>query len=129
MRKLLLTGPVVSPTIASAGCQRALQRHYFQWGPLTHFQVMPQSPWYWAITSDLSTRGIGMIVGQPFRPGTGLAIHLRSSRSRTSYILLGDVRHATPIGDESWLLGCDFARGLSADDLAQLIEEEKFDFN
>jgi hypothetical protein len=73
---------------------------------------------------DISATGIGLCVGQPLKPGTGLVINLQSRRQRLSRPLAVRVMHATPLADGTWLLGCQFVRRLSDQDMRELFDEE-----
>jgi hypothetical protein len=70
---------------------------------------------------DLSTRGVGMLLPEPLSPETLVVVQLKSNDGQRSYALPARVIHATtqPTGD--WLVGCEFADPLTADDLDALL--------
>jgi hypothetical protein len=80
---------------------------------------------------NLSLGGIVLLLARSFEPGTELIVHLKSATSKTRYELPAQVMHSTqqpaqvmhstqqPGGD--WLVGCEFARKLSEDELEDLL--------
>jgi hypothetical protein len=73
---------------------------------------------------NLSATGIGLRVRQPLKPGMGLVILLQSHRGRLSRPLAVRVMHATLLADGDWLLGCQFVRRLSEQDMQELLDEQ-----
>jgi hypothetical protein len=73
---------------------------------------------------NLSATGIGLRVQQPLKPGMGLVILLQSRRRQLSRPLAVRVMHATPLADGDWLLGCQFVRRLSEQDMQELLDEQ-----
>jgi hypothetical protein len=73
---------------------------------------------------DISATGIGLQVKQPLKPGTALVINLQTRQQQLSRPLAVRVMHATLLADGDWLLGCQFVRRLSDQDMQELVEEE-----
>jgi hypothetical protein len=73
---------------------------------------------------NISTTGIGLRVGEPLKPGTVLVLKLQSADGRLSRPLPARVMHATqqPVGH--WLVGCQFVRKLSDEDMQALLSAE-----
>ncbi|HXG12099.1 MAG TPA: PilZ domain-containing protein [Gemmataceae bacterium] len=69
---------------------------------------------------DISMGGIGLFVEEEVRPGTILAVELLH-RGRSQRMLLARVAHTAAYGEAAYLLGCEFASGLSPDDLQALL--------
>jgi hypothetical protein len=72
---------------------------------------------------DVSTTGIGLYVQQPLKPGTVFVLTLQTSH-RLSRPLPVRVMHSTRQPDGDWLVGCQFVRRLSEQDLQALLREE-----
>jgi hypothetical protein len=70
---------------------------------------------------NLSTRGAGLLLSQPLQPDTLLVLQLKSTVGDRRYELPGRVVHATVQLDGDWLVGCEFADLLNADDLEALL--------
>jgi hypothetical protein len=70
---------------------------------------------------DLSTRGAGLLMPQPLPPGTLVVLHVKSTVGDRRYEVPGHVVHATTQVSGDWLVGCEFADPLSADDLDALL--------
>ena len=74
-----------------------------------------------AHVENISTTGIGLRVREPLKPGTVLVIKLQSADHRLSRPLPARVMHATLQSDGSWLVGCQFVRKLSEEDMQALL--------
>jgi hypothetical protein len=74
---------------------------------------------------DISTGGVGLVLGRRFEPGAGLAIELPASSDRPEETLLARVRHATRQPDGRWLHGCTFISELSEDEVERLLHTTK----
>jgi hypothetical protein len=72
---------------------------------------------------DVSATGIGLLVGQPLKPGAVLVLTLQARDEQLSRPLPVRVMHATPQAGGGWLVGCQFVRRLSAGDLQALLDE------
>jgi hypothetical protein len=76
--------------------------------------------WWQAQIRDISNAGIGLILNRRFTPGTILSVELPTTHSGSVILQLARVVHASPQADGRWLIGCEFAKQLSDDDLASL---------
>ncbi len=76
---------------------------------------------YAAILHDFAMRGVGLLTGRAFEPGTVLAIQLRSARTGLSCILSATVKHTRELPDGQWLLGCSLSRRLTDDEVMALL--------
>jgi hypothetical protein len=72
---------------------------------------------------DVSTTGIGLCVQEPLKPGTVFVLILQTPK-RLSRPLPVRVMHATRQEDGDWLVGCQFVRRLSEQDLQALLAGE-----
>src|SRR5262245_58947426 len=70
---------------------------------------------------DLSARGAGLLLPQPLEADTLLVLHLKSTAGDRCYGLPSRVVHATTQVGGEWLIGCEFADPLSAEDLDVLL--------
>jgi hypothetical protein len=77
-------------------------------------------PWS-ARVQDISTSGIGLVVDRYVEPETLLAVQLQGDELVTSYTVLVEVRNARRQSDDSWHLGCAFARELSHEEVSGLL--------
>jgi hypothetical protein len=73
---------------------------------------------------DVSRTGIGLLVKETIKAGTVLVIKLQTRDQWLSRPLPVRVMHATLQEDGDWLIGCQFVRALSNQDLHELRGEE-----
>jgi hypothetical protein len=69
---------------------------------------------------DISQKGIGLVLNQPFEPGAILGIEMGYKVRRRSRILVARVIHITAQADGRWLVGCEFAFQLTDRDIKAL---------
>jgi hypothetical protein len=74
-----------------------------------------------AQVENISATGIGLRVREPLKPGMVLVIKLQNRAGRLSRPLPARVMHATLQTDNSWLVGCQFVRRLSDEDMHALV--------
>jgi PilZ domain len=77
-----------------------------------------------ASVRDVSTTGIGLRVWQGLKPGLVLVIRLETREKKLSRPLPVRVMHATQQAEGDWLIGCQFVRPLSDQDLRELLGED-----
>jgi hypothetical protein len=109
-----------------------LQRHQrirrraeprYQCGPATPGRVAdrrgdnPRRVW----VLNLSASGAGLLVNQPLEGDAHVVLHLRSAAKDRLYELPLRIVHSTRQVNGDWLVGCEFADKLSADDLDALL--------
>jgi len=83
----------------------------------------PSFQQHWAIVRDFSDRGVGLFLPCRFEPGTRMALLLRAADDGwLSSIIMAEVRHTVPDGDDSWLIGCVFDKLLSDQEFCLLFE-------
>ena len=70
---------------------------------------------------NLSIKGAGVLLPRPLNAGTYFVLHVKNTAGDRYYELPGSVVHATTQGTGDWLIGCEFADPLSADDLEALL--------
>jgi hypothetical protein len=76
----------------------------------------------WSGTIDnVSTSGIGLLLGRRFEKGTGLAIELPGSADNGSYVVLAKVVNVSRQSNSFWMLGCKFVSELSDDEVGRLL--------
>jgi hypothetical protein len=73
---------------------------------------------------NISSTGIGLRVDDPLKPGVVLVIKLQSTDRRLSRPLPARVMHATPQPEGDWLVGCQFVRRLSDEDMQALLSTD-----
>jgi hypothetical protein len=78
-----------------------------------------------ATITDLSTRGVGIVLGRRFEPGAGLAIELPASAERCEETLLVKVMQVNPLPGGHWMLGCAFVSELSEDAVLAMVRQGK----
>jgi hypothetical protein len=83
-------------------------------GPIRFFREpggIPEAASVW----DVSIKGIGLVTEQRLEPGTSLTIPLKTDKELPE--LKAHVKHARKLPPGKWLLGCDFSRFLTSDDI------------
>jgi hypothetical protein len=70
---------------------------------------------------NLSVKGAGVLLAKPLQSGTLFVLQVKNTAGDRCYELPGCVVHATIQGTGDWLVGCEFADSLSADDLEALL--------
>jgi PilZ domain len=81
----------------------------------------PASETWPAQVSNISANGIGLVVDHPVENGTLLNLNLHSPTTTSSRTILACVVHVTSTPANEWVLGCNFIRELSEDDLRALV--------
>jgi hypothetical protein len=71
-------------------------------------------------TLDLSEAGVGLLVCRRFEPGTLLGLTLHGPGGESACLPLLQVRSVRAM-EQRWRLGCQWAGGLDASDLAGLL--------
>ncbi len=99
--------------------RRASVRHVCEQEVLSRPLEMPESICWGAKVQDISRGGLGLLVCYPFKPGTFLAIDLRTGEA-PGRTLLARVVHVQDQADGSWFVGCEFAATLTEAELEAL---------
>lgn len=68
-----------------------------------------------ATVQNISASGIGLVLCFPFKPGSHLAVTLQANQARRTFLVR--VVHALDQSDGTWLLGCEFAQQLPAEEI------------
>jgi hypothetical protein len=95
----------------------------YQCGPATPGRVAdrcgdsPRRVW----VLNLSVGGAGLLVTQPLDADAHIVLHLRSAVKERFYELPARVVHSTKQVNGEWVVGCEFADKLNADDLEALL--------
>ena len=98
-------------------------------GRAVYCQPMPTSPskeperGWWGRLRNISSAGVAVCLSRPFEPGTLLIIELSLQEKRRACRFPGRVVHATPEGARFWIVGCEFLRLLSDEELEALVGE------
>ncbi len=66
---------------------------------------------------DMTIQGAGLVGQRPYAPGTRLTVRGRARRPASAHQLGAVVRHSRPLPDGQWLIGCQFSRLLTVEDL------------
>ncbi len=106
------------------GDRRCAERYTCDLHPFWHLEGEGLAPTSQASVRDVSATGIGLRVAEPLKPGTVLVLKLQTPDRRLSRPLPVRVMRATPQADGGWLLGCQFVRALSSQDLRALLDRE-----
>lgn len=64
---------------------------------------------------DFSVTGMGILIDMALEPGA--IVTLERDRPGRRFSITAEVRHVSKVAKDQWLLGCEFQRLLSADDL------------
>ncbi len=75
--------------------------------------VRPSLFSYQAHLHNFTNMGLGLAVGQPFEPGTVLAVQLRIAKSGLSCVLSATVVRCQQEAAGAWFLGCKLSRPLN----------------
>lgn len=108
-----------------------LQRHQwikrrteprYQCGPATSGRVVEEegSPGRRTWVQNLSASGVGLLLGEALEPGACVVVQLRAVNGH-HYHLPARVIHSTEQLTGQYLIGCEFAQRLTADDLDALL--------
>jgi len=71
---------------------------------------------------NLSLGGAGLLVSRPLEPGLEVVVHLTASAQNLTYEVAARICHATQRPDGEWVVGCEFANQLTADQLEALLQ-------
>lgn len=69
---------------------------------------------------DISTSGIGLLLGRRFEPGALLSIEVMDRSEGQMRLLLARVAHATARPGGGWLVGCALVNPLTDEEVAAL---------
>jgi hypothetical protein len=78
-----------------------------------------ESSWE-AIVRNISSDGIGLLLGRRFEPGVLLAIEVTDKNDGPMPLLLARVIHATARPEGGWLIGCCLLNTLTDDEVEAL---------
>jgi hypothetical protein len=70
---------------------------------------------------DLSATGIGLLMTKPLEHGLSVAIQLVSPNSSKNYSLSAHVVHSTQESGGDWIIGFQFAKPLTPDEVDDLL--------
>jgi sulfate permease, SulP family len=82
-----------------------------------------ETPGAWLV--DLSMTGLGLLMSQPLAAGTSVIVKIKSVSQGVPYELSARVAHATAQTDGHWLIGCTLETPLSAEQLEDLLADER----
>jgi hypothetical protein len=116
-----LSAPVEPAKFVEGPERRAAARFISNRRPVVCILPRPSLQPHSACVHNIAVNSIGLLVGRPFTKETLLAIQLRSAYVGLSTVLSGQVKHATPFGDNTWLLGCTLSRDLTDEELFGLL--------
>lgn len=88
-------------------------------GSCQTFPSRRESAWDAAIR-DISTSGIGLVLGRRFEPGALLSIEVMDRSEGQMRQLLARVAHATARREGGWLIGCSLINSLTDEEVAAL---------
>lgn len=67
---------------------------------------------------DVSVLGVAFLTSERIAPGD--VVTARTESDGTPFEIPAEVRHASPLGEGQWLIGCRFTRMLSMDEILSL---------
>ena len=105
--------------------RRSVPRYRFLQTALVRFVEKPSFQPFAGFIHDLSLRGIGLVADRHHEPGTALAVELRSRTKDVSWVRLARVRHARPLPEGYWVLGCQLACPLPEEGFRLLCHEDQ----
>jgi hypothetical protein len=73
-----------------------------------------------AAVRDISTEGIGLVLGRRFEPGVLLSVEVPDNSDGQTRLLLARVVHATARPEGGWLIGCALLNPLTDDEVQAL---------
>lgn len=100
---------------------RAQVRHACDLATAWRFLSSRDAQFIPAEVRDLSHRGIGLIMPEPFRRRTILVLQLEGQAGLADRAMLVRINHITKLADQRWLVGCSFAKPLSEEELRALL--------
>src|SRR5262249_22129791 len=74
-----------------------------------------------ATVLNISASGIGLRAGRDFPVNALLSLELSDFGAEPARTVLARVVHATPQGDQEWMIGCAFTDALTDDELQKLL--------
>ncbi|MGF1579387.1 MAG: PilZ domain-containing protein [Gemmataceae bacterium] len=74
---------------------------------------------------DISLGGVKLSIAQPIEPGELLTLHLPSPNGTESNAVLSCVVHVSKMDEETWVVGCTFARNLTEDDISPFLPDHQ----
>jgi hypothetical protein len=75
---------------------------------------------WWGKLDNISSGGLAVRVSRPFEPGTLLIIELSDKTKRLTRSFPVQVVHSNAVGNRLWIIGCEFIRPLSEEELQTL---------
>jgi hypothetical protein len=78
-----------------------------------------ESSWE-ATVRNISSHGVGLLLGRRFEPGVLLAIEVADQSDGQMRLLLARVVHATARPEGGWLIGCCLLNSLTDDEVQSL---------
>jgi hypothetical protein len=108
--------------------ERSAVRH-FPSSQEVYCQPMPASSadgvetGWWGKLCNLSSGGLAVRLSRSFEPGTLLIIELSDKTKRLMRSSLVQVVHAAGEGNRLWIIGCEFIRPLSEEEVQTLVAE------
>ncbi|HEV3258792.1 MAG TPA: PilZ domain-containing protein [Gemmataceae bacterium] len=85
--------------------------------------ALADASWSDAQVYDISTEGIGLVLGGPVDAGTILELDLQNTAQTDSIPKLAHVTRTAAQADGSWRVGCRFVRQLGDDELKALLAQ------
>jgi hypothetical protein len=98
-------------------------RHLSRHRPTIRLLARPGLQRLKGVVRDVSTSGIGLELNQPLEPGTILVLELQGRHVGVSRIQSAVVMNASPLGGDTWLIGCKMKIPFSDFDLQCLLWE------
>jgi hypothetical protein len=107
------------PERSCAAERRGCVRYYYRSGPKVRYEVRAPFRGGWAALLDISSGGVGLLLGHRPESGTIVLLQLPGLGPGDTHTRLARVVRTEPRGP-NWLAGCEFTPPLSETDLAAL---------
>ena len=101
-------------------CKRGATRYHLNLGTVGWLTVDEDASPHEVWLVNISETGIGFRSDWPLAPGTILVLEIAGNAAQR-LMLTAKVIHSTKQGKGQWLVGCQFAKRLEAEDLEELL--------
>ena len=114
--------PETCVKIDRRACVRFASQQAITCQPATPVSTHPASTAWMGTVRDVSPAGVGLTMNRRFEPGSALIVELSTGHDG---IVRRRVRvaHATLENNGRWIIGCEFERPLSQEDVRTLLED------
>jgi hypothetical protein len=109
------------PETERRACVRLSTNQQFSCQPITGAKAQETRTGWLGRLRDISPGGAGLLLSQRFEPGSMLIVELEAKRPARCFA--AQVVHATADESGHWIVGCEFIRPFSEEELHVLLQE------